>query len=66
MSTYNNGLYEEMAKSIFQLLSNIIKYALYLFFSGKLTVVDPKGIVSVDTRAVKTGKYMSTIKTISR
>ena len=32
MSTHNIGFYEEMAKNIFQLSSNIIKYTLYLFF----------------------------------
>ena len=36
MSTHNIGFNEEMVKNIFQLssniISNIIKYALYLFF----------------------------------
>ena len=32
MSTYNKVFYEEMAKIIFQLSSNIIKYTLNLFF----------------------------------
>ena len=31
MSTHNIGFYEEMANIFFQLSSNIIKYALYLF-----------------------------------
>ena len=35
MSTHNIGFYEEMTKSIFLLLSNIIKYAPYLFFCIK-------------------------------
>ena len=32
MSTHNIGFYEDLKKIIFQLSSNIIKYALYLFF----------------------------------
>ena len=43
-------------------------YALCLFFQkvfGTVTIVDAEDIVVVDTRAVKTGKYMSTIKTSS-
>ena len=32
MSTHNIGFYEDLTKIIFQLSSNIIKYALYLFF----------------------------------
>ena len=32
MSTHNIGFREEMTKIIVQLSSNIIKYALYLFF----------------------------------
>ena len=32
MSTHNVGFYEEMTKIIFQLSSNIIEYAPYLFF----------------------------------
>ena len=32
MSTHNIGFYEEMAKLIFQLSLNIVKYTLYLFF----------------------------------
>ena len=32
MSTYNIGFYEDLTKIIFQLSSNIIKYAPYLFF----------------------------------
>ena len=32
MSTHNIGFYEDLTKMIFQLSSNIIKYATYLFF----------------------------------
>ena len=32
MSTHNIGFYEDLTKIIFQLSSNIIKYAPYLFF----------------------------------
>ena len=32
MSTHNIGLYEDLTKIIFQLSSNITKYAPYLFF----------------------------------
>ena len=32
MSTHNIGFYEDLTKIIFQALSNIIKYALYLFW----------------------------------
>ena len=30
MSTHNIGFYEELMKTVFKLLSNIIKYTLYL------------------------------------
>ena len=32
MSTHNIGFYEELAKNIFELSSNIIKYAPYFFY----------------------------------
>ena len=34
MSTHNIGFYVELTKIIFELSSNIIKYAPYLFFCG--------------------------------
>ena len=34
MSTHNIGSYEEMVKIIFQLSTNITKFALYIFFCG--------------------------------
>ena len=45
MSTHNIGFYEEMAKTIFQLISNIVKYALYLFISG--TAVEAQSSLSI-------------------
>ena len=34
MSTYNIGFYEDLTKNIFELSSNIIKYAPYFFCCG--------------------------------
>ena len=36
MNTNNMGFYEDLTQIIFQLSSNIIKYAHYLFFCSKL------------------------------
>ena len=41
MSTHNIGFDEEMTKIIFQLSSNIIKYASYLFFCDAIYVATP-------------------------
>ena len=38
MSTHNKGFYEDLTTIIFQLSSNIIKYAPYLFFWLKKTI----------------------------
>ena len=37
MSTHNIGFYEDLRKIIFQLSSNFIKYAPYLFFCSLVT-----------------------------
>ena len=42
MSTHNIGFYEDLKKNIFELSSNIIKYAPYFFcWSDKKNVLKP-------------------------
>ena len=44
MSTHNIGFYEEISKIIFELSSNIIKYAPYFFSCSCVTGTSPAGL----------------------
>ena len=44
MSTHNTGFYEDLTKIIFELSSNIIKYAPYFFCCINQTAQLPRGL----------------------
>ena len=51
MSTHNIGFCEDLTKTIFELSSNIIKYAPYFFCCNKFVLID---VVSCDSVQVVT------------
>ena len=50
MTTYNIGFYEDLTKIIFELSSNIIKYAPYFFCCTRVAVPEEiRGVISANS-----------------
>ena len=61
MSTHNIGFYEDLTKIIFQLSSNFIKYAPYLFFWCIVEAQTYSSKNSASLRYVYSGRFCKTL-----